>query len=44
MNTPNPALTAKTDATRAVLRPCKQPPRPIPYPKTGATAPIGGER
>lgn len=44
MNTPNPRLALKTDALRAVLRPCELPPRPVPYPQTSSTTTIGGER
>ena len=44
MNTPNPALTVKTGASRALLRPSRQLPRPIPYLKTAATTMTGRRR
>lgn len=44
MNTPNPALHLKIEATGGVLRPCARLPRPIPYPPELPIGPLGGSR
>jgi hypothetical protein len=44
MNTPNPALAAKIEAPRGVLRPSETLPRPIPLSETSPRTIIGGER
>ena len=44
MNTPNPTLATKTEATRGVLRPSETSPRPIPSPPESQIGAIGGLR
>ena len=44
MNTPNPTLATKTEATSGVLGPSETLPRPIPCPPAHPFEPIGGPR